>query len=63
MGKITGFLEHPRVEEAYEAKESRKKHFREFIPPLTDEQARIQGARCMDCGMQRIGRASCRERV
>ena len=51
MGKITGFLEHGRVEEAYEAKEQRKKHFREFIPPLTDEQARIQGARCMDCGI------------
>jgi len=51
MGKITGFLEHPRVEETYEAKESRKKHFREFIPPLTDEQARTQGARCMDCGI------------
>jgi glutamate synthase (NADPH/NADH) small chain len=51
MGKITGFLEHGRVEEAYEAKEQRKKHFREFIPPLTDEQARVQGARCMDCGI------------
>jgi glutamate synthase (NADPH/NADH) small chain len=51
MGKITGFLEHPRVEEAYEAKELRKKHFREFIPALTDEQARVQGARCMDCGI------------
>ena len=51
MGKVTGFLEFERVEEAYEAKESRKKHFREFIPPLTDEQARVQGARCMDCGI------------
>jgi glutamate synthase (NADPH/NADH) small chain len=51
MGKVTGFLEHPRVEEAYEAKESRKKHFREFIPPLTDAQAQVQGARCMDCGI------------
>jgi glutamate synthase (NADPH/NADH) small chain len=43
MGKVTGFLEFERVEEAYEAKESRKKHFHEFIPPLTDEQARVQG--------------------
>ena len=51
MGKVTGFLEFERVEEAYEAKESRKKHFREFIPPLSDEQAKIQGARCMDCGV------------
>jgi glutamate synthase (NADPH/NADH) small chain len=51
MGKVTGFLEHERVEETYEAKERRKRHFREFIPPLTDEQAKIQGARCMDCGI------------
>ena len=51
MGKVTGFLEFERVEERYEAKESRKKHFREFIPSLTDEQAKIQGARCMDCGI------------
>ncbi len=51
MGKVTGFLEFERVEENYEAKESRKKHYREFIPPLTDEQAQTQGARCMDCGI------------
>ena len=51
MGKITGFLEYERVKEAYEAPEQRKKHYREFIPRLTDEQAGIQGARCMDCGI------------
>ncbi len=37
--------------EAYEAPEARKKHWREFIAPLGDEEAKIQGARCMDCGM------------
>lgn len=51
MGKITGFMEYRRIEEAHEAPEQRKKHFREFIPRLTDEQAGIQGARCMDCGI------------
>jgi glutamate synthase (NADPH/NADH) small chain len=51
MGKITGFLEHKRVAEAYEAKEARKQHYREFIPRLTDAAAAIQGARCMDCGI------------
>jgi len=51
MGKVTGFLEFERVEENYEAKESRKKHYREFIPPLSNEQAQTQGARCMDCGI------------
>jgi len=51
MGKITGFLDFERVDETYEPKEHRKKHYREFIPRLTDEQAKIQGARCMDCGI------------
>jgi glutamate synthase (NADPH/NADH) small chain len=51
MGKITGFLEFERVDETYEPKEQRTRHFREFIPRLTDEQAKIQGARCMDCGI------------
>jgi glutamate synthase (NADPH/NADH) small chain len=51
MGKVTGFLEFGRIEEAHEPKEARKKHYREFILPLTDEEAKIQGARCMDCGI------------
>ena len=51
MGKVTGFMEYGRVEEAYEPKDARKRHFREFIPRLSDEAAAIQGARCMDCGI------------
>ncbi|HXV29274.1 MAG TPA: glutamate synthase subunit beta, partial [Sinorhizobium sp.] len=51
MGKITGFMEYRRIEEPHEAPEQRKRHFREFIPRLNDEQAGIQGARCMDCGI------------
>ncbi len=51
MGKVTGFLEYQRLEEAAEAPASRKKHWREFVTHLTDEQASIQGARCMDCGI------------
>jgi len=50
MGKITGFLEYQRLFEAAEDKEARKKHYREFVLHLTDEEAKIQGARCMDCG-------------
>src|SRR5437868_1940440 len=50
MGKITGFLEIARVEEPHESREARKKHYREFILRLSEEQARQQGARCMDCG-------------
>src|SRR5882672_4865863 len=51
MGKITGFLEHERVEEVYEPKEARKQHYREFILRLSEEAAGIEGARCMDCGI------------
>jgi glutamate synthase (NADPH/NADH) small chain len=50
MGKVTGFLEYERLQEAAEDKDARKKHYHEFVLHLTDEQARIQGARCMDCG-------------
>src|SRR5438093_1673107 len=51
MGKITGFLEFGRVEEPHEPTEARKKHYREFYLRLADEAARVQVARCMDCGV------------
>ena len=50
MGKVTGFLEFQRLEEAHQEPEQRKKHYREFILRLTEEEAKVQGARCMDCG-------------
>jgi len=50
VGKVTGFLEYERVEEPHEAPESRKKHYREFVMRLSDGNAGLQGARCMDCG-------------
>jgi glutamate synthase (NADPH/NADH) small chain len=50
MGKITGFLEYQRLHEAAQPPEQRKKHYREFVARLTDAEARVQGARCMDCG-------------
>ncbi len=51
MGKITGFLEYQRLNEAAEAPEARKKHYREFVMHLGEEEAKVQGARCMDCGI------------
>jgi glutamate synthase (NADPH/NADH) small chain len=51
MGKITGFLEYERLEEPHEGKDSRKKHYREFYLRLPDADAKVQGARCMDCGI------------
>ena len=51
MGKITGFLEYQRLNEAAEAPVERKKHYREFVMHLSEEEAKVQGARCMDCGI------------
>jgi glutamate synthase (NADPH) small chain len=50
MGKVTGFMEFERVEEAYSPVPERLRHYREFVIGLTNEQAKVQGARCMDCG-------------
>ncbi len=50
MGKITGFLEYERVDEAYEPPQQRLKTWKEFVITLNAEQAAVQGARCMDCG-------------
>ncbi len=51
MGKPTGFIEYQRLAEASEPVAARLKHYREFVLALTDEQASLQGARCMDCGI------------
>jgi glutamate synthase (NADPH/NADH) small chain len=51
MGKVTGFMEFDRVEEGYRPVGERLKSYREFVIGLDDEQAGVQGARCMDCGI------------
>jgi glutamate synthase (NADPH) small chain len=50
MGKATGFLEFERQEEQYEAPTARLKHYKEFVVHLSDDKAKVQSARCMDCG-------------
>jgi glutamate synthase (NADPH/NADH) small chain len=50
MGKVTGFLEYERLEEGYEPVPQRLKTWKEFVIGLNDEQAKVQSARCMDCG-------------
>jgi glutamate synthase (NADPH) small chain len=50
MGKVTGFLEYERLEEGYEPVPLRLKTWKEFVIALNDEQAKVQSARCMDCG-------------
>ncbi len=51
MGKITGFMEYKRLVEAADAPSARLKTYREFVHHLTDKDAAVQGARCMDCGI------------
>lgn len=51
MGKITGFMEFERLQEASEPPQKRLKNWREFVLHLSDDQAKQQAARCMDCGI------------
>jgi glutamate synthase (NADPH/NADH) small chain len=50
MGKITGFMEFERLEEGYKPAPERLKHYKEFVIGLDESQAKVQAARCMDCG-------------
>ncbi|MES2227011.1 MAG: glutamate synthase subunit beta [Pseudomonadota bacterium] len=50
MGKVTGFMEYERLEEGYAPVAERKKHYKEFVIGLKEADAKIQSARCMDCG-------------
>ena len=50
MGKITGFMEYERVEEGYAPVTTRLKHYKEFVVGLAESEAKVQSARCMDCG-------------
>ncbi|OGV72135.1 MAG: glutamate synthase [Methylophilales bacterium RIFCSPHIGHO2_02_FULL_57_10] len=51
MGKPTGFLEYQRLSEANLPVAERVHNYKEFVLHLPDDAAKIQGARCMDCGI------------
>jgi glutamate synthase (NADPH/NADH) small chain len=51
MGKPTGFMEYDRQTAKEEAPKERIKNFKEFHTPLSQEEQRKQGARCMACGV------------
>src|SRR6202162_2575347 len=51
MGKPTGFIEFQRLSEASLPVADRRKNYHEFVLHLNDDQAKTQGARCMDCGI------------
>ncbi len=50
MGNVTGFMDFERVEEGYEPVPRRVKNYKEFVHTLKEEDAKVQTARCMDCG-------------
>lgn len=51
MGKATGFLEYKRTVPENRPVKERIGDWNEFHTHLADEKQRIQGARCMDCGI------------
>lgn len=51
MGKPTGFVEYQREGLKYESKETRIQNYKEFEKPFEESVAKIQAARCMDCGI------------
>ena len=50
MGKVTGFMEYGRLEEGYAPVDQRLKNYKEFVIGLKADEAKVQSARCMDCG-------------
>jgi len=51
MGKTTGFLEYQRELPPRRPVEERIHDWREVYEPFPEEKLRLQGARCMDCGI------------
>ncbi|HCU26029.1 MAG TPA: glutamate synthase [Deltaproteobacteria bacterium] len=51
MGKITGFMEYHRDHYPERPVEERVKDYREIYKEFPVERLRVQGARCMDCGI------------
>ena len=51
MGKATGFLEHVRIVEPYRDAELRLKDFNEIYTEHQNDALKVQGSRCMDCGV------------
>ena len=51
MGKPTGFMEIARRDRSYAPTSERLRHYNEFTIPMSEPEAKQQGARCMDCGI------------
>lgn len=51
MGKVTGFLDYGRIDPKKRPPVERINDYNEIRLPQTDEALKIQGARCMNCGI------------
>ena len=51
MGAIKGFMEHDRETPASRSIDERLKDHKEIYQPFPEEKYKVQGARCMDCGV------------
>ncbi len=51
MGKVTGFMEYGRALPRRRPVSVRLRDWREVYEPFPEEATRVQGARCMDCGI------------
>lgn len=51
MGDVKGFIKYKKFDFKKESVENRLTNWDEFTIPLPEDELRIQGARCMDCGI------------
>jgi len=51
MGDVTGFMKFDRQDFEKEPAKERMEHWNEFYKEMPDESLKVQGARCMDCGV------------
>jgi len=51
MGDVRGFMKHKRVYVPKEPVPDRLNHYKEFLKVIPPEEMKLQGARCMDCGV------------
>jgi glutamate synthase (NADPH/NADH) small chain len=51
VGKVTGFIEYDRLNPKKRPVQERVKDYKEFELPIVKDELKVQGARCMDCGV------------
>ncbi len=51
MGKTTGFMEYEKESIQYRDPKERIRDFDEYLLPFPEDERKLQGARCMDCGI------------